>query len=83
MLRAPLTAWVGWIESVMTSSLSREPVFAGRALSALQITAVTANPRSEPAPGPAQPALPPRYLDFTLNIPLGEAPAGALPKAAS
>src|ERR1700722_1255365 len=25
MLRAPLTALVGWIESVMTSSLSREP----------------------------------------------------------
>ena len=26
ILRATLTAWVGWIESVMTSSLSRDAV---------------------------------------------------------
>jgi Tfp pilus assembly protein PilN len=68
-------------------SLSGEPVFAGRSLSALQISA-----REEPAPEPGSPAgspaaprPPSRYLEFTLNIPLG-APAGERgpePKGAS
>lgn len=46
-------------------SLSQEEVFAGRAVSALQLTA-----RDERAPAPA-PAVPLRYLEFNLSIPLG------------
>ena len=59
---------------IYVRSLSREPVFAGRALNSLQITARQETP--PPAPqgpeGSAAPAPRPlRYLEFTLNIPLG------------
>ena len=53
-------------------SLSRDPMFSGRSLSSLQVTA-----RESPAPqGAATRSGPSRYLEFTLNIPLSEA-AGA------
>jgi hypothetical protein len=64
-------------------SLSREPAFAGRALSSLQVTA-----RQEPAPGgnpAAAPGIrgPSRYLEFTLNIPLGDPGGSSSPQKGS
>lgn len=71
-------------------SLSREPVFAGRALSALQVTAREEQAPAKPAPGApgkaASAAQPLRYLEFTLNIPLGrdaETASAATPRGAS
>jgi hypothetical protein len=62
---------------IYVESLSREPVFAGRALSGLQVIAVAPPPGTAPGVGtpPAGPPL--RYLEFTLSIPLGDAAAGA------
>jgi len=59
-------------------SLSREPAFTGRALSSLQITAVTEAAGTNPLPAGRTPQ---RYLEFTLSIPLGA--ASATSKAAS
>jgi len=52
-------------------ALSREPVFSGRSLSALQVTARErpAQAAAGAAPAPREPS---RYLEFTLNIPLGD-----------
>lgn len=64
-------------------SLSRDPAFAGRTLSSLQVIA-----RETPRPAPAADARVPdqvrqplRYLEFTLNIPLAEEAAGMAPRA--
>ncbi len=51
-------------------SLKEEAPFAGRALSGLRVTAVEAQPSADGAAG--RPGEPPRYLEFTLNIPLGD-----------
>ena len=52
-------------------ALSHEPIFSGRSLSALQVTAKEQGPQAAPGGAPAvrEPA---RYLEFTLNIPLGD-----------
>jgi hypothetical protein len=48
--------------------LSRDPVFAGRALNALQV--IAREEAAPPAPGATSGARPLRYLEFTLSIPL-------------
>jgi len=50
-------------------ALSREPVFSGRSLSALQVTAKEQPAQAAAGAAPREPS---RYLEFTLNIPLGE-----------
>jgi hypothetical protein len=61
-------------------ALSRDAVFAGKAVSALQVTAKE-EPKRMPAPASGTAgadAAPPRYLEFTLNIPLSESAAARL-----
>jgi hypothetical protein len=62
-------------------ALSRESAFAGRSLSALQVTAKEETVPVAPAPGAAAaPQLVPqllRYVEFTLNIPVGESSAAS------
>jgi Tfp pilus assembly protein PilN len=52
--------------------LSREAVFAGRALSSLQVSAREERPEAGANPASAaKPSAPVRFVEFTLNIPLG------------
>jgi hypothetical protein len=65
-------------------SLRREEAFAGRSLSSLQVTAKEEAPRAAAGPVGTAPQLPQRYIEFTLNIPLGQAaPAGPDERAVS
>ena len=58
-------------------SLRQEPLFAGRTLRSLQVTARETAPGATPS-ADAAPATPPRYVEFVLSIPLAEADGRAV-----
>jgi hypothetical protein len=77
----------GEMVPVYVRALSKEPVLAGRAVSELRLSAkgpaAGAVPVPAPAPLPGAVVQPPRYIEFSLSIPLGGSEPPPMPQKGS